>query len=241
MITSSPSACIVGDKDNIAKVMLFPGDPLRAKYIAETYLTSPVCFNTVRNMLGYTGEYKGKRISVMGSGMGIPSAVLYLHELFSFFDLEAVIRVGTAGALRDDINVRDIVIAMSATTNSSYADLFGFPGKLAPTADFDMLYDAVNICKEKGSSVKVGNIFTTDLFYNPNPDVPAMARDYGMLCVEMETAGFYLEAMNSKKKALSIVSISDHMFKPEALSALERQESFNEMMEISLETAWKQA
>lgn len=241
MITSSPSACIVADKENIAKVMLFPGDPLRAKYIAETYLIDPVCFNTVRNMLGYTGEYKGKRISVMGSGMGVPSAVLYLHELFNFFDLEAVIRVGTAGALRDDINVRDVVIAMSATTNSGFAETFGFPGKLAPTADFEMLYDAVNICKDKGSSVKVGNVFTTDLFYNPNPDVPAMARDYGCLCVEMETAGIYLEAMNSKKKALSILSISDHMFKPEALTALERQESFNEMMEIALETAWKQA
>ncbi len=241
MIFSSPSACIEADKDNIAKVLLMPGDPLRAKYIAETYLTDPVCFNTVRNMLGYTGEYKGKRISVMGSGMGVPSAVLYLHELFNFYGVEAAIRVGSAGALRDDINVRDIVIAMSASTNSGFGATFGFPGTLAPTADFEMLYDAVNICKEKGSSVKVGNIFTTDLFYNPNPDVPAMARDYGMLCVEMETAGFYLEAMNSKKKALSIVSISDHMFKPEALSALERQESFNEMMEISLETAWKQA
>ena len=241
MIFSTPSACIEADKDNIAKVVLMPGDPLRAKYIAETYLTDPICFNTVRNMLGYTGEYKGKRISVMGSGMGIPSAVLYLHELYNFFDVEAVIRVGSAGALRDDINVRDIVIAMSASTNSGFADLFGFPGKLAPTADFEMLYDAVNICKDKGSSVKVGNVFTTDVFYNPNSEVPAMARDYGMLCVEMETAGFYLEAMNSKKKALSILSISDHMFKPEALTALERQESFNEMMEISLETAWRQA
>lgn len=241
MIFSTPSACIEADKDNIAKVMLMPGDPLRAKYIAETYLKDPICFNTVRNMLGYTGEYKGKRISVMGTGMGIPSAVLYLHELFNFFDVEAVIRVGSAGALRDDINVRDIVIAMSASTNSGFPNLFGFPGQLAPTADFDLLNDAVNVCKEKGASVKVGNVFTTDVFYNPNPEVPAMARDYGMLCVEMETAGFYLEAMNSKKKALSILSISDHMFKPEALSALERQESFNEMMEISLETAWKQA
>ncbi len=238
---STPSACIVADKANVAKVVLMPGDPLRAKYIAETYLEDPVCFNTVRNMLGYTGTYKGKKISVMGSGMGIPSAVLYLHELFNFFDVEAVIRVGSAGALRDEINVKDIVIAMGATTNSGFADTFGFPGKLAPTADFDMLYNAFNICKDRGTSVKVGNVFTTDLFYNPNPDVPELARKFGCLAVEMETAGFYLEAMNSGKKALSIVSISDHMFRPEALSALERQESFNEMMEISLETAWKQA
>ena len=241
MITSSPSACIETNKENIAKVVLFPGDPLRAKYIAETYLSDPVCFNTVRNMLGFTGEYKGRRISVMGSGMGIPSAVLYLHELYNFFDVEAVIRVGTAGALRDDINVRDVVIAMSATTNSSFGSLFGFPGTLAPTADFEMLHDAYNVSKEKGSSVKVGTVFTTDLFYDPNSEVPSKAREYGCLCVEMETAGIYLEAMNSKKKALSILSISDHMFKPEALSAIERQESFNEMMEIALETAWKQA
>ena len=241
MIFSTPSACIETEKENVAKVVLMPGDPLRAKTIAETYLENPICFNTVRNMLGFTGEYKGKRISVMGSGMGIPSAVLYLHELYNFFDVEAVIRVGTAGALREDINLRDIVIAMSATSNSGFADLFGFPGKLAPTADFDLLYDAVNICKEKGSSVKVGNVFTTDLFYNPNPDVASMARDFGMLCVEMETAGLYLEAMNSKKKALSILSISDHMFRPEALNAAERQDSFREMMEIALETAWKVA
>lgn len=241
MIVSSPSACIVAEKENVAKVVLFPGDPLRAKYIAEHYLEDPICFNTVRNMLGYTGTYKGKKISVMGSGMGIPSAVLYLHELYNFYDVEAVIRVGSAGALRDDINVKDIVIAMSATTNSNFAETFGFQGKLAPTADFEMLYDAYNICKERGSSVKVGNVFTTDVFYNPNSNAPAMARDYGMLAVEMETAGIYLEAMNSKKKALSIVSISDHMFRSDALSAVEREQSFNEMMEIALETAWKQA
>lgn len=241
MIVSSPSACIVAEKENVAKVVLFPGDPLRAKYIAEHYLEDPICFNTVRNMLGYTGTYKGKKISVMGSGMGIPSAVLYLHELYNFYDVEAVIRVGSAGALRDDINVKDIVIAMSATTNSNFAETFGFQGKLAPTADFEMLYDAYNICKERGSSVKVGNVFTTDVFYNPDSNVPAMARDYGMLAVEMETAGIYLEAMNSKKKALSIVSISDHMFRSDALSAVEREQSFNEMMEIALETAWKQA
>ena len=241
MIVSSPSACIVAEKENGAKVVLFPGDPLRAKYIAEHYLEDPICFNTVRNMLGYTGTYKGKKISVMGSGMGIPSAVLYLHELYNFYDVEAVIRVGSAGALRDDINVKDIVIAMSATTNSNFAETFGFQGKLAPTADFEMLYDAYNICKERGSSVKVGNVFTTDVFYNPDSNVPAMARDSGMLAVEMETAGIYLEAMNSKKKALSIVSISDHMFRSDALSAVEREQSFNEMMEIALDTAWKQA
>ena len=236
---STPSACIETEKSNIAKVVLMPGDPLRAKYIAETYLESPVLFNTVRNMYGYTGTYKGKKISVMGSGMGIPSMTLYAHELYTFFDVEAIIRVGSAGALQDDIHVRDIVIAMSASTNSAFADQYPFCGRLAPTADFGMLYDAVNICKERGSSVKVGNVFTTDVFYNANSEVPKQARDFGMLCVEMETAGLYLEATAVHKKAVSILSISDHMFTGEELSAIERQESFNEMMEISLETAWK--
>ena len=236
---STPSACIVAEKENIAKVVLMPGDPLRAKYIAETYLEDPVLFNTVRNMYGYTGTYKGKKVSVMGSGMGIPSMTLYAHELYTFFDVDAIIRVGSAGALQNDIHVRDIVIAMSASTNSAFADQYGFDGRLAPTADFGMIYDAVNICKERGSSVKVGNVFTTDVFYNANSEVPGKARDLGMLCVEMETAGLYLEAAAVHKKAVSILSISDHMFTGEELSAIERQESFNEMMEISLETAWK--
>lgn len=236
---STPSACIVAEKENIAKVVLMPGDPLRAKYIAETYLEDPVLFNTVRNMYGYTGTYKGKKISVMGSGMGIPSMTLYAHELYTFFDVDAIIRVGTAGALQDDIHVRDVVIAMSASTNSAFADQYGFCGRLAPTADFRLLYDAVQICKERGSSVKVGNVFTTDVFYNANSAVPSQARDFGMLAVEMETAGLYLEATAVHKKAVSILSISDHMFTGEELSAIERQESFNEMMEISLETAWK--
>ena len=236
---TTPSACIEAEKEKVAKVVLMPGDPLRAKYIAETYLENPVLFNTVRNMYGYTGTYKGKEISVMGSGMGIPSMTLYAHELYTFFDVDAIIRVGSAGALQDEIKVRDVVIAMSASTNSNFAVQYGFPGPIAPTANFDMLYDAVNICKERNASVKVGNVFTTDVFYNANPEVPKMARDLGMLCVEMETAGLYLEAAASHKKALSIVSISDHMFRTEELTALEREQSFNEMMEISLETAWR--
>ena len=238
---TTPSACIEADQSSVAKVVLLPGDPLRAKYIAEHYLESPVLFNTVRNMYGYTGTYKGKRISVMGSGMGIPSATLYIHELFTFYGVEAVIRVGSAGALHDNIHVRDVVIAMSACTNSNFAAQYGFPGTLAPTADFEMLNDAYNIAKDRGTSVKVGPVFTTDVFYNANPEVPKMAANLGMLAVEMETAGFYLEAAAMHKKALSIVSISDHMFLPESLSALERQDTFNEMMEISLETAWLQA
>ncbi len=236
---STPSACIVADKDKVAKAVLMPGDPLRAKYIAETYLEDPVLFNDVRNMLGYTGTYKGKKISVMGSGMGIPSATLYAHELYTFFDVDSIIRVGSAGAFLDEMHPRDIVVAMAASTNSNFAHQYQWPGTLAATADYDLLTDAVNICKERGTKVHVGNVFCTDMFYNANPDIPAKARDLGMLCVEMETAGLYLEALACKKKAVSILSISDHMFRSEYLSAEEIRESFNEMMIVALETAWK--
>ena len=235
---STPSACITADKENVAKVVLFPGDPLRAKYIAETYLENPVLFNDVRNMFGYTGMYKGKRISVMGSGMGIPSATLYAHELYTFYDVDAIIRVGSAGALLDDMHVKDLVIAMGACTNSNFAHQYGFAGTLAPTANFELLDNAVKISRERGAHIRVGNVFTTDMFYNANPDIASKARDLGMLCVEMETAGLYLEALACKKKAVSLLSISDHMFRQEYLSSQEIRESFNEMMEISLETAW---
>ncbi len=237
----TPSACIEAEQNAVAKVILMPGDPLRAKYIAETYLEDPVLFNDVRNMYGYTGTYKGRKISVMGSGMGIPSAVLYAHELYTFFGVESIIRVGSTGALLDDMECKDIVIAMGACTNSNIQHHYAFPGTLAPTADFDMLYDAVNISKERGTKIKVGNVFSTDLFYNAQTDIAVRAKDLGMLCVEMETAGLYLEALAQGKKALSILSVSDHFFKPEALSAQEIRESFHEMMEIALETAWKHA
>lgn len=237
----TPSACIEAEQGAVAKVVLMPGDPLRAKFIAETYLEDPVLFNDVRNMYGYTGTYKGKRISVMGSGMGVPSAVLYAHELYTFFGVEAIIRVGSSGALLDDMECKDIVIAMGACTNSNFAHHYNFPGTLAPTADFDMLYDAVSICRERGTKIKVGNVFTTDMFYNAQPDIPTKAKELGMVSVEMETAGLYLEALAQHRKALSILSISDHFFKPEALTAQEVRESFREMMEIALETAWRHA
>ncbi len=237
----TPSACIEADPEQVAKVVLMPGDPLRAKFIAETYLTDPVLFNEVRNMLGYTGTYKGRRVSVMGSGMGVPSATLYAHELYTFYDVEAIVRVGSSGALLDDMECRDIVIAMGACTNSNFAHHYAFPGTLCPSADFEMLYDAVNICKERGTKIKVGNVFTTDMFYNAQEGVPERARELGMVSVEMETAGLYLEALAQHKRALSILSISDHFFKEEALTAQEVRESFGEMMEIALETAWKYA
>ena len=227
------------EKGDFAKTVLMPGDPLRAKFIADTFLQDVRQVTGVRGMLGFTGTYQGRPISVMGSGMGIPSMTLYAHELYNFFDVDSIIRVGSAGALRDDMKVRDVVIAMSASTNSKFDVQYGFPGTLAPTADFDLLNDAVSVCKEKEASVKVGNVFTTDVFYNADSNIPSLCRDLGMLCVEMETAGIYWEAVASHKKALSILSISDHMFRHEELTALERQESFDEMIEIALETAWR--
>ena len=217
----SPSAVIKADPKQIAKIVLFPGDPLRAKTVAETYLEKPVCFHRVRNMLGYTGTYKGRRISVMGSGMGVPSATLYAHELFQFFGVESLIRIGSAGGIGEDVKLRDLVIAMTASTNSNYSAQYGFPGYLAPMADYEMLKTAVAAAEKLGVHVRY--------------------RDFGILAVEMETAGIYWEAMASHKRALSLLSISDHIFTGEGLSAEERQDSFRQMMETALETAWEYA
>ena len=238
MMTSSPSACIeLKEGTHVAKCVLMPGDPLRAKYIAEHYLENPVLFNDVRNMLGYTGLYEGKEVSVMGSGMGVPSLGLYVHELFNFFGVEAVIRVGSAGGLQDSVHVRDVVVAMSASTNSGFLTSYDLPGYPAPTADFDMLRTAVAAADELGVTTDVGSVYTSDFFYHPDKEVNQKARAMGLLAVEMETAGLYLTAMANHKKALSILTISDHIFTGEALSAIERQDSFHEMMEIALKTA----
>ncbi len=238
MMTSSPSACIeLKEGTHVAKVVLMPGDPLRAKYIADHYLKNPVLFNDVRNMLGYTGTYEGKEVSVMGSGMGVPSLGLYVHELYQFFGVEAVIRVGSAGGLLDSVHVRDVLIAMSASTNSGYMTSFDLPGYPAPTADYGMLKTAVDEADKMGVHTAVGSVYTSDFFYHPDKKVNEKARAMGLMAVEMETAGLYLTAMADHKKALSILSISDHIFTGEALSAEERQNSFHEMMEIALKTA----
>lgn len=238
MMTSSPSACIeLKEGTHVAKVVLMPGDPLRAKYIADHYLENPVLFNDVRNMLGYTGTYEGKEVSVMGSGMGVPSLGLYVHELYQFFGVEAVIRVGSAGGLLDSVHVRDVLIAMSASTNSGYMTAFDLPGYPAPTADYGMLKTAVDEADKMGVHTAVGSVYTSDFFYHPDKKVNEKARAMGLMAVEMETAGLYLTAMADHKKALSILSISDHIFTGEALSAEERQNSFHEMMEIALKTA----
>ncbi|MEE1114968.1 MAG: purine-nucleoside phosphorylase [Eubacterium sp.] len=236
----SPSACMeIKDGTHVAKIVLMPGDPLRAKYVAETYLENPVVFNDVRNMLGYTGTFEGVEVSGMGSGMGIPSIGLYAHELFNFFGVEGIIRIGSAGGVADTVNVRDVVVAMSATTNSAYPSRYGLPGTLSPTADWAMLRDAVNIADEIGVRTSVGSVYSSDFFYYPDPAVAEKERAAGLLAVEMEAAGLYTEAMYAHKKALALFTVSDHLFKPEHLTPEEIKTSFNEMMLIALKTAAK--
>ena len=221
----------------IAKTVLMPGDPLRAKYIAETYLEDVVCFNTVRNMFGYTGTYNGKKISVMGGGMGIPSIGIYSYELYKFYGVESIIRIGSAGGFQDDIKVRDIVIGMGACTNSNYASQYHLPGTFAPIASFDLVRKAVEIAEEKNIHTVVGNILSSDIFYNADDTAGDSWKNMGVLCVEMEAAGLYMNAAKLGKKALAILTISDHLYTGEALSAEDRQNTFNDMMLIALEMA----
>lgn len=224
-------------KGEIAKAVLMPGDPLRAKYIAEHYLTDPVQFNAVRNMFGYTGTYRGKKVSVMGSGMGIPSIGIYSYELYHFYDVDLIMRIGSAGSLQDDVNLRDIVIAEGACTDSRYAYQYDLPGTFAPIADFDVLEAAVNNARKLGATYHVGNCVSSDVFYNGYPDVNKKWAGMGALCVEMESAALYMNAAAAHKKALGIFTISDHLFKEGELSAKERETGFHEMMQIALDTA----
>lgn len=224
-------------KGDIAKKVLMPGDPLRAKFIADNYLENPVCFNTVRNMLGYTGTYKGERVSVMGAGMGMPSAGIYTYELYNFYDVDEIIRIGSAGGLQDDVNVMDVVIALGACTDSNYASQFCLPGTFAPTASYELVEKAVQAARKLGTSVRVGNVMSSDAFYNDNPNAAAAWRKMGVLCTEMECAALFMNAARAGKKAAGILTISDHIFKAEAISAEERQTSFRKMMEIALSVA----
>ena len=224
-------------KGDIAKTVLMPGDPLRAKYIADHYLENVKCFNTVRNMFGYTGTYKGKEVSVMGGGMGMPSIGIYSYELFNFYDVDAVIRIGSAGGISDDVKLRDLVIGMGASTNSNYASQYNLPGTIAPIADYSLLRKAVEIAEGKGINVAVGNVLSSDIFYNDDKTVNDRWKRMGILCVEMEAAALYLNAVRAGKKALCMLTISDHLYTGEELSAEDRQNSFHEMMEVALELA----
>lgn len=231
-----PTAHNNAKKGDIAKTVLMPGDPLRAKFIAETYLENPVCYNEVRGMLGFTGTYKGVRVSVQGSGMGIPSIGIYSWELFHEYDVENIIRVGTAGAIADNVNLREVLIAQSASTNSNYGAQFRLPGTYAPTASWNLISAAVKAAEERGSAFHVGNTFSSDTFYDDSSSLSEWAK-MGVLGVEMESAALYMNAARAGKNALCILTVSDCPLKGLATSAEERQTSFREMMEIALETA----
>ncbi|WP_339321745.1 purine-nucleoside phosphorylase [Paenibacillus sp. FSL W8-0194] len=221
----------------IAETILLPGDPLRAKFIAETYLEDVVQFNEVRGMLGYTGTYKGKRLSVMGTGMGTPSMSLYSWELIHVFGVKNLIRIGSAGAIQDHLQLNDIVLAMGSSTDSNYMHQFNVPGHYSITASFDLLEKAKKIADEKGQKVHVGNVLSSDIFYNVDPTALERWSKMGILCAEMESAGLYLNAAYAGVNALCILTVSDHIFRHEFLSAEERQTSFTNMMEIALELA----
>lgn len=221
----------------IAKTVLMPGDPLRAKYIAENFLENVEQFNEVRNMFGYTGTYKGKEVSVMGSGMGIPSIGIYSYELYNFFDVDTIIRVGSCGAMQEDIQLYDIIIGQGASTNSNYVDQFQIPGNFAPLADFDLIVKAKEAADQLGARTHVGNVLSSDTFYNANENFNQKWIDMGILGVEMESAGLYLNAIKAGKRALGIFTVSDHLLRDEATTAEERQNSFTQMMEVALEIA----
>ena len=228
---------IMAEEGAIAETVLLPGDPLRAKFIAENYLENAKCYNEVRGMYGYTGTYKGKRVSVQGTGMGLPSHSIYVNELIRFYGVKRLIRIGSAGSMNEDVNVRDIVLAQSASTNSGINRRRFHGMDYAPTANFDLLLEAYNIAKSKGANVKVGNILSSDLFYDDTDVSIKLWAAYGCLAVEMESAELYTLAAKYGVEALSILTISDHIFKGEETTPEERQDSFTEMMEIALELA----
>lgn len=224
------------NKGDIAKTVLMPGDPLRAKFIAENFLENPVCYNQVRGMLGYTGEYKGKKISVQGSGMGMPSIGIYSYELFHEYDVDNIIRIGTIGAIADTVELRDVLIAMGACTNSNYASQFKLPGTYAPIASYELLYKAVEAAKAKECSYHVGNILSSDTFYDDG-ETTADWQKMNVLGVEMEAAALYMNAARAGKNALCIATVSDCPLRGLSLSAEDRQTTFTDMMEIALEAA----
>lgn len=221
---------------DFADTVLMPGDPLRAKYIADTYLENVRQVNDVRNMFGYTGTYKGRDISVMGHGMGIPSVSIYAKELITDYGVKSLIRVGSCGAVRDDVNVRDVVIGMGASTDSKVNRMRFNDHDFAAIADFELTQHAVAAAKAKNVPVKVGNIFSADLFYNPQTEMAEMLKRYGIVGVEMEAAGLYGVAAEFGARAMTICTVSDHILKGDSLSSADRQTTFDDMMLIALDT-----
>lgn len=231
-----PTPHITAKAGDFAPTVLMPGDPLRAKYIAENYLENAVLVNNVRGVQGYTGTYKGKRVSVMASGMGMPSIGIYSYELFNFYGVSSIIRIGSAGLIDQSLKLRDIVVGMSCYTNSAYGTQFGFNGNLAPCADYGLLKKAVDEGEKRGANMRVGALFSSDTFYDDSNPSAALEKLH-VLAVEMEGAALYLNAAKAGKKALVLCTISDNPVTGEGLTAQERQTSFNQMMEIALEIA----
>lgn len=224
-------------KGDIAKTVLMPGDPLRAKFLADTYLTDVVQFNAVRNMFGYTGYYKGKKVSIMGSGMGMPSIGIYSYELFNEYNVENIIRIGSCGAIRDNVHIRDIIIAQGACTDSQFAHTFELPGTYSAISSYELLEKAVLSAKEKNIPYHVGNIISSDIFYHIDKDSDKKWAKMGCLGVEMEAYALFATAAYFNKKALAILTVSDSLVTNEITTSEEREKTFTSMMEIALEIA----
>lgn len=231
------SVHIEAKKGDIAETILLPGDPLRAKWIAETFFENPICFNQVRGMLGYTGTYNNKRVSVMGTGMGVPSISIYAHELIAEYDVKNLIRVGSAGSYQNHVKIRDIVLAMAASSNSGVNEIRFGGADYAPTANFELFQKAIEAAKSKNIAIKAGNVFTSDEFYADDFESYKKWSKFGVLCVEMETAGLYTVAAKHHVNALSILTISDSLVTGERITSKERETTFKDMIEVALELA----
>ena len=237
---SYPTPHINASPEDIAKTVLMPGDPRRSEYVAKNFLEEALLFNSVRGVQGYTGRWKGERVSVMASGMGMPSIGIYSYELFNGFDVENIIRIGSAGAMSEKVHVRDLIFGMGACTDSAYVNQFGLSGSFSSICDYDLLADGVALAKERGSRYHVGNIVSSDRFYSDDPNENLPWRKMGVLAVEMEAAALYMNAARAGKHALAICTISDSLITGEALSAEERERTFGEMIELALDLAVKQ-
>ncbi|MCT2535870.1 purine-nucleoside phosphorylase [Aquibacillus koreensis] len=234
------SVHIGAKKGEIADKILLPGDPLRAKYIAETFLEDVTCYNEVRGMYGYTGTYKGEKVSVQGTGMGVPSISIYVNELIQSYDVKKLIRVGTCGAIQKDVKVRDVILASTSTTDSQMNRMVFGGIDYAPTADFNLLKTAYDAGTEKGLKLRVGNVFTSDSFYRDSGlELFELLANYNVLAVEMETTALYTLAAKYDRQALSVLTVSDHILTGEETSAEERQTTFNDMIHVALDTAIK--
>ena len=235
-----PTPHNTANRGDFAKTVLLPGDPLRSQFIAENFLTDARLVNNVRGIQGYTGTYRGVPVSVMASGMGIPSIGIYSYELYHTYDVDNIIRVGSAGGMQEDVHLRDIVFGMGACTDSAFASQFGLNGSFAPIASWELLSVAVEIAQARGFRYHIGNLFSTDLFYaERGAEVTASWKKMGVLAAEMEAAGLYMTAARAGKRALALCTISDHLLTGEETRPEERQTTFTQMIEVALETAYR--